>query len=72
MKEPMFTKRHYEAIAKALLSAKVATNYIIEESHKEIVKKVFDEIEIVLIQLFEDDNPRFDRNRWLKAIEWDW
>ena len=49
---PMFSKRHYEAIAEVLMGC-----------------DRYEDIESGLADLFEDDNPRFDRDRFLEACE---
>jgi hypothetical protein len=50
--DEMFTKRHYEAIADTIRKSEFQIN-------KGIIK--------ALINLFSEDNPRFDKAKFLKA-----
>jgi hypothetical protein len=65
-----FSKRHYEAIAKAMREAHVARDDEIEagwlRDAGEANIVLCDTIEI-LADMFGADNPRFDRGRFVKA-----
>jgi hypothetical protein len=57
----MFTRRHYEAVARALSAARVAAGPKRNPN--------LHEIEAALAWLFEEDNERFDRRRFFEACE---
>ena len=60
----MFTRRHHEAIARAVAASR---NVLADcDRHHEALGGVH-EVEVRLANTFEDDNPRFDRARFLTA-----
>jgi hypothetical protein len=63
--EIMFTKRHYERIAKKFAAEKIAGNtesaMMVNEARADIAKELAD--------MFAEDNPRFNREMFLKACE---
>ncbi len=64
----MFAKRHYEAIAARLRNAKVLINECaIIKREQEIIDTTWDTCCEELATLFERDNSRFDRDRFLLA-----
>lgn len=58
---PLFQKRHYEAITKA-----IAELYRSEKENYELGGPV---VEAVFRIMFEKDNPNFDTHRFLAAID---
>jgi hypothetical protein len=54
-----FTKQHYETMARTL-GASVASG-----NHPDAVRHVAQH----MADMFASDNPRFDRDRWNKAVE---
>lgn len=61
MKQPMFSQRHYEAIAKVLKENKWGGN--------PMRLTITEEIQTRLSDLFEDDNPAFKRTVFHAACE---
>ncbi len=65
MDRPMFSKRHYESIADCLNRAR--TEAILYCGDKKSALEGIDIAEKYLIDLFSEDNPRFDIYRFKKA-----
>lgn len=59
----MFTRRHYEAVAKTL------RQYFAEQDYATETHGPRPSIEGALAMMFEADNPRFDWARFYKACE---
>ena len=65
-RKPLFTKRHYVAIASKLRQTnRFAITGRLGEGAEDTISAVADD----LGDLFEDDNPRFDRIAFYEAIE---
>lgn len=59
------TKKHYEMIAKVLAKRREQYNDAMWWDHMEAIADVADG----LAGAFDKDNPKFDRDRFLKACE---
>lgn len=63
----MFSKRHYEVVAKAIRDVQTSTgNDIRNHDHTAVV---LDTLRYKLVCIFHSDNPRFDAERFNKACE---
>jgi len=61
------TKKNYRAIGKALRSVEFLEP--LDSDTGEIVDECIRQIAFAIANVFEQDNPRFDRQRFLRFVE---
>jgi hypothetical protein len=63
---PLFSRRHYEAIAKRIQTLVLSQNELSQDELDELIE-VRHHIVADFVDMFEKDNPRFDRDRFIGA-----
>ena len=61
------TRKHYNAIAKALKDYQVAMNSMFTEAEAEPIINTVQDIALILADIFKADNPNFNRDRFAEA-----
>lgn len=64
---PMFSTRHYEAIANTVRRLDMGIQWLPSAGWVPLVK--WASLVNMLIDMFEGDNPSFDRDKFIKAVE---
>lgn len=62
----MFSKRHYEVVARAIKESKAAWN---GDEDEEAALCAINGLQYKILCIFNSDNPRFDAERFNKACE---
>lgn len=63
MTNPLFTKKHYKAIAKVLKKAKCKI-----QDRGDYESKIWNNALVSFMNAFEEDNPKFDETKFEKEI----
>jgi len=63
----MFTRKHYIKVAEALSESRERINAHDSELTRDIGNELLDEWTQILADEFENDNPNFDRSRFMHA-----
>jgi len=65
----MFSKRHYKAIAEVIATNRLMANTDSNTERKELALAVVDCIEYDLADLFTQDNPLFNREKFIQTCK---